>query len=49
MNSSYKKSILSFKSAPTSIKELLKTFFDSKNHLYSFDNQEELIEDIKSF
>lgn len=49
MNSIYKKSILSFKSAPNSIKELLKTFLDSKNHLYSFNNQEELIEDIKAF
>lgn len=49
MNSIYKKPVLNFKSAPTSVKDILKIFLDSKSNLYSFDNQDELIEDIKSF
>ena len=49
MNSIYKKSVINFKSAPTSVKDILKIFLDSKSNLYSFDNQDELIEDIKAF
>ena len=49
MNSIYKKSVIIFKSAPTSVKDILKIFLDSKSNLYSFDNQDELIEDIKAF